>query len=45
MDARTDGFFRHDDDRLLNPLILEFVERDEHKGTTLARRGRRLAYS
>ena len=42
VEARADGFFRHDDDRLLKPLILEFVERDEHERAALARRGRRL---
>ena len=42
VEARADGFLRHDDDRLLEPLILQLVERDEHERAALARRGRRL---
>src|SRR6266851_6974741 len=42
VEACADCFFRHDDDRLLEPLILELVERDEHERATLARRGRRF---
>ena len=42
MEARADGFLRHDDDRLLEPLIVELVERDEHERAALARGGRRF---
>ena len=42
VEARADGLFRHDDDRLLEALILKFVERDKHERAALARRGRRL---
>src|SRR5690606_17160130 len=42
MEAGADGFFRHDNDRLLDALIGQFVERDEHQRATLARSWRRL---
>ena len=42
VEARADGFLRHDDDRLLKPLVVQLVERDEHERAALARRGRRL---
>lgn len=42
VEARADGFLRHDDDRLSEPLIMELVEGDEHQGTALSRGGRRL---
>ncbi len=35
-------FLRHDDDRLLEPLIVELVEGDEHERAALARGRRRL---
>src|SRR5581483_1922913 len=40
VEARTNGFLRHDDDGLLESLILQLVERDEHEGAALARGGR-----
>ena len=42
VEAGTDGLLGHDDDGLLNALILELVECHEHQRTALARRGRRL---
>ena len=42
MEARANRSFRHDDDGLLQPLIGELVERDEHERTALAGCGRRL---
>ena len=42
VEARADGLFRHDDDRLLDALIVQLVERDEHQRAALARGRRRL---
>ena len=42
MEAGADGLFRHDDDGLLDALILQLVERDEHQRAALARGGRGL---
>ncbi len=42
VEAGADALLRHDDDRLLAPLVGELVERDEHQRAALARRGRRL---
>ena len=42
VEARADGLLRHDDDRLLEPLIVQLVERDEHERAALARGRRRL---
>lgn len=42
MKARANGFFRHDDDGLLQALIGELVEGDEHQGAALAGGRRRL---
>src|SRR5205823_10302108 len=42
MEARADGFLRHNDDRLAEPLIAELVEGDEHQRPALARGRRRL---
>ena len=36
VEARADGFFRHDDDGLFDPLILKLVERDEHERPAFA---------
>ena len=41
METRADAPFRHDDDGLFQPLIGQFVQRDEHERAALAgRRGR-----
>lgn len=40
VEAGTDGLLRHNDDGLLQALIFELVERDEHERTALARRRR-----
>ena len=41
MEARADGSFRHHDDRLLEALIRQLVQRHEHQRPALARgRGR-----
>ena len=42
MEARADGFLRHDDDRLAEALIVKLVEGDEHQRAAFARGGRRL---
>jgi hypothetical protein len=36
VEARADGFLGHDDDRLLESLIVELVESDEHRRAALA---------
>nr|WP_236016305.1 hypothetical protein [Brucella endophytica] len=41
-EAGTDGFFRHNDNRLLAALVVELVQRDEHQRPALARCGRRF---
>src|SRR5215469_3708614 len=40
--TRADGLLGHDDDGLLQALILQLVERDKHERTALAGRGRGL---
>lgn len=42
VEARADGFFRHNDDRLLEALMLELVQCDKHEGAALTGCGRRL---
>ncbi len=42
VEAGADRLFRHDDDRLFEPLVGELVERDEHQRPALARGRRRL---
>ena len=42
VEAGTDGLLRHNDDGLLQALVLELVECHEHQRTALARCGRRL---
>src|ERR1700733_4173765 len=36
VEARADGLFRHNDDCLLDPLVLDLIEGDEHERTALA---------
>src|SRR5207302_10988170 len=38
--TRADASFRHDDDRLLEFLVVQLVERDKHQRPALARRRR-----
>ena len=40
--ACPDGLLRDDDDHLLQSLVCQLVERNEHEGAALARCGRRL---
>lgn len=42
VEAGADGLLRHNDDGLLQALVLELVECHEHQRTALARCGRRL---
>ncbi len=42
VETRTDRAFRHDDDDLLEALILELVERDKHERPALTGSGRRF---
>ena len=42
VEARTNSLFRHHDDRLLEALMLELIERNEHQRSAFARGGRRL---
>src|SRR5690606_17614436 len=42
MEARADRALRYDDDRLLDTLIVQLIERYEHQRPTLARCGRRF---
>ena len=41
-EAAADRAFRHDDDRLLDALVVQLVERDEHQRAALAGGRRRL---
>jgi hypothetical protein len=42
VEAGADGLFRHDDDGLLQALVVQLVERDKHQRAALARGRRRL---
>ncbi|WEF25155.1 hypothetical protein [Paracoccus sp. S3-43] len=42
-EGRSDGLCRHDDHRLLQSLIGELVERDEHEGAAAGGRGEESA--